>query len=272
MSRRVAAKKEHAGKIRAAMRPKSMPSSRSVLPKGLVDFFEDPSPTLLCQICPGTRERPRRMRVEHRRASSPDARSIAVLKGLRRFKALGLLCAFHEAMDGFALCGFRPPGEKALAPMLEIYPASDFEARTALFLPGGDEAWIIDGQKSERLYRSKDRWLVIGSAGFGALTTFLEGEHAGCVFLLVVQPWFNTLRPIARGFDHLIERITTDITGFLRLVRGYAVIRATDGDNYFFSSVEYLRDARARSINEGWYYKTNRNPRPGMHWPRFPRS
>ena len=74
------------------------------------------------------------------------------------------------------------------------------------------------------------------------LTTFLDGENAGNVYCLCPQPQFNILRPIARGFYLLLERIAKDPAAFLRLIRATVSFPGDDGYNYGYVPVEYLPD------------------------------
>ena len=39
---------------------------------------------------------------------------------------------------------------------------------------------------------------------------FLDGDDGGSVFVVTPQPWFNILRPIAKGFHALLSRIAQD--------------------------------------------------------------
>jgi hypothetical protein len=72
---------------------------------------------------------------------------------------------------------------------------------------------------------------------------FLEGENAGCVYFLTIEPPFNILKPIAKSFTLLLERIAKDPAAFLRLVRYYVSLRKTDGNNYGHIPMEYLSDS-----------------------------
>jgi hypothetical protein len=67
----------------------------------------------------------------------------------------------------------------------------------------------------------------------------LDGDHAGGVFFATPQPWFNILRPIAKGFNALLDRIAQDPAAFLRLTRATVVLQGADGDNYGLVPGEY---------------------------------
>jgi hypothetical protein len=67
----------------------------------------------------------------------------------------------------------------------------------------------------------------------------LDGDHAGSVFFATPQPCFNILRPIAKGFNALLDRIADDVAAFLRLVRAIVTLLGADGQNYGLVPIEY---------------------------------
>ncbi len=112
---------------------------------------------------------------------------------------------------------------------------------TGRYSPAGGRAWTMDLNKSKSLYRGSARWLAFAEidSGPACLTIFLDGDHAGSVFFATPQPWFNILRPIAKGFNALLDRIADDPAAFLRLVRATVALRGADGGNYGLVPIEY---------------------------------
>jgi hypothetical protein len=76
--------------------------------------------------------------------------------------------------------------------------------------------------------------------GPSCLTIFLDGENAGNVFLLNPEPKFNTLKPIAKTFNALLDRIAKDPAAFFKLTRAYVTLIGKDKQNYGHIPIEYI--------------------------------
>jgi len=85
---------------------------------------------------------------------------------------------------------------------------------------------------------------LLGSAPSQAGLSFLsslgnDAPIAGCIYYATPEPPFNILRPIAKGFNALLDRIANDIPAFLRLVRVAVSRRGVDGQNYGLIPIAY---------------------------------
>jgi hypothetical protein len=133
---------------------------------------------------------------------------------------------FYQQYNGF---NFEVKTKKGQFenPIFKLLSEEEIPAWTAHFQPGGKFAYAIDFNKSKSLYRSNHKWIIIATifTGYSALAMFLEGENCGKIFLIVPEPEFNILKPIARNFTHLLERISNDPAAFFKLVRAPIVIR-----------------------------------------------
>jgi hypothetical protein len=138
-------------------------------------------------------------------------------------------------------------------PLLELKPAESIASFTSQYELGGGLAWTIDLNKSKSLYRGSASWLAFAEidSGPACLTIFLDGDHAGGVFFLTPQPWFNILRPIAKSFHALLDRIAEDVPAFFRLVRATVSLCGADGDNYGMVPIEYRANRGTRSKRPG---------------------
>jgi hypothetical protein len=210
-------------------------------PRVFLDRFRDPSPALRAQFVAGSSEKPTRVRVEHRLGARPPKGSAAALAGTRRYAAARELLAFYGRYDGAAICATFDARYDETRPMLELLPAERIAEFTGRYGPDGDLGWTIDYNKSKRIYRGASPWIAFAEIDSGpmCLTMFLRGEHAGQVFYVAPQPRFNNLRPIAKGFFALLERVGRDPAAFMRLVRATVTLRGKDGDNYGLVPIDY---------------------------------
>jgi hypothetical protein len=193
------------------------------------------------------KEEPMTVRVKHGLGSLPNAEGRAYLETLHRHSALRELCSFYEEHDGSEFCRTHDSRYGEERPLLEFKPAASILPFTRRYQPGGDLDWTIDLNKSKSLYRGPQSWIAFAEidGGPGCLTIFLNGENAGNVYYVTPQPEFNILRPVAKGFYSLLERIARDPAAFLRLVRARVWLRGKDGDNYGYVAVEYVPDVES---------------------------
>jgi hypothetical protein len=211
------------------------------IPPQFLDRFADPSPSLRVQLDPSTDEKPQTIKVKHSLGERPSSDGRAFLKTLGKSSELKEFLEFYTKYDGFQFCWTLDSKSGKICPLIEFVPTENLASFTSRYLPGGDLAWIIDLNKSREMYRGSDRWLAFAEVNSGpaCLTIFLEGDQAGCVFFATPQPWFNILRPIAKGFHLLLRRFVDDVPAFMRLVRAYVSRRGADGRNYGLQPVEY---------------------------------
>jgi hypothetical protein len=170
--------------------------------------------------------------------------------GTKDLKKLAMMCTDHKTADfvefysrhnGFELATVVHPVNALKKTLLRQLPASDLGKFTKQYLPGGKLAWTIDLNKAKALYRGEHKWLAFAEVDGGpaCLTIFLDGENAGNVFLLNPQPHFNILKPIAKSYSLLLERIAKDPAAFFRLIRAYVTIERDDKQRYGYVPVEY---------------------------------
>jgi hypothetical protein len=158
-----------------------------------------------------------------------------------------LLSNFYESYlqcDGFTLGMPVFPSNLEKIPLLRQLSIKELIGLKKAYEQGGEYSWVIDLNKSRSLYRVKDRWypFALINAGPSCLTIFLDGEHAGKVFYLCPQPHFNILKPIAKSYDLLVERINKDPIRFFNKIRAYITVRGNDGSRYGYNLVEMIED------------------------------
>lgn len=218
--------------------------------KPILDRLRDPSPALLVKFMRESDETPQEIKTEHVLGSRPDTQSRGYLKSLEATPDLNEFVDFYNRHDGFQFCRTFHSRHKEVRPLLELKAAAGIDSFTNRYRPGGDLAWTMDLNKSQSLYRSSSNWLAFAeiASGPACLTIFLDGDHSGCVFFVTPQPSFNILRPIAKSFNALLDRIATDPAAFLRTVRARVTMRGIDGDNYGLIPMEYLSEATQQTI------------------------
>jgi hypothetical protein len=211
------------------------------VPNALLDRAADPSPSLRVKFSPESDEKPQTINVEHLLGAPPTGAGRHFLNTLVEYPALGELLDFYKKYNGMQFCRTFNSRYDEVRPLLELKPAESVASFTGRYSPGGDLAWTMDLNKSKSLYRGSARWLGFAEidSGPACLTIFLDGDHAGSVFFSTPQPWFNILRPIAKGFNALLDRIAGDVAAFLRLVRATVTLLGADGDNYGLVPIEY---------------------------------
>ncbi|HEY4785619.1 MAG TPA: hypothetical protein VIH57_06205 [Bacteroidales bacterium] len=149
---------------------------------------------------------------------------------------------FYSKYNGFSLGTPIFPKNTIKKTLLTQLAVSDLIGFTKQYLPNGEWAWTIDLNKVKSLYRSENKWLAFANVNGGptCLTIFLDGENAGKIFLLNPQPHFNILRPIAKTYNELLDRIAKDPAAFFKLVRAYLTIIGKDKLNYGYVPIEYI--------------------------------
>jgi len=212
-----------------------------MISSSFTDIFRHPSPALAAQFCKDSDETPTTVTVEHVLGTHPSPAGLEFLNTLSPHKPLSEFVAFYRDHDGVEFCRTFDSRFDEIRPLLEFKTAEGISEFTARYSPGGDLAWTMDLNKSKSLYRGSAPWIAFAEidSGPACLTTFLSGENAAFVFYATPQPEFNILRPIAKGFDALLERIATDIPAFLRLIRVTVTLEGADGDNYGLVPIEY---------------------------------
>jgi hypothetical protein len=208
--------------------------------KTFSDLLADPSPVLAAKFDPDDKNA----------LTIPIKNTIGLPINDRGYKYLPSVCkndrledfmAFYKLYDGLEL--FQPFGlpNCEQKPLLTFISASNLPKFRDAYAERGEWGWIINHNKSKAIYRGGEPWMPFARVGNGpaCLTIFLDGEHAGCVYLATPQPAFNILKPIAKSFSLLLERIAKDPAAFLRLVRAYVRIQRGDGYSYGYLPVEY---------------------------------
>jgi hypothetical protein len=215
--------------------------AQMAVPKAFLDRAADPSPSLRVKWWPESNEKPQTIKVEHLPGARPTGAGRNYLNSLPKSSTLCEFLDFYKKCNGMQICRTFNSMHDEVRPLLELKPVESFASFTGRYSPGGDRDWIMDLNKSKSLYRGSARWLAFAEVDSGpaCLTIFLDGDHAGSVFFATPQPWFNILRPIAKGFNMLLERIAADPAAFLRLVRATVTRRGADGDNYGLVPIEY---------------------------------
>ena len=213
-----------------------------IMPKQFLQLFSDPAPALRVKFdASDADEKAKIIPVQHRLGLANETSrkyldSIGSSVGLRKFRE------FYQKHNGAELCRTHDARCGQERPLLEFKPAESIVAFSKRYMSNGDLGWTIDLNKSKVLYRSSASWFAFAQidGGPACLTIFLDGENAGCVYYVTPQPSFNILRPIAKGFQPLLNRITKDLPAFMRLIRSTVSIRGIDGHNYGFVPVEYV--------------------------------
>ena len=215
--------------------------------RSFFDFFNDPAPALNVKFSNTPDEKPRKVLVKNRLGSSIDKKGYKYIESICKDDRLNGFLEFYIAHDGLEFCTPVYPDNLHKTPLFKLIPSVNVSNFNKQYIKGGKWAWAIDLNKSKTLYRGSENWIAFAEIDRGptCLTIFLTGENAGCVYLVTPQPAFNILKPIAKTFDLLLDRIAKDPAAFLRLVRSYVTMQGDDGQNYGFVPVEYLINSNA---------------------------
>jgi hypothetical protein len=219
-----------------------MKKMSSIKPKrNFYDLFKTDRPVLNVKFSVNSDELATEIEIENRLEKQIDLKGLTTLEKICLDSRLKDFIDFYSEYNGFSLGTVTSPKNPLQKPLLRQLPLSDLAKFTELYLPNGKWAWTIDLNKTKVLYRSEKKWLAFAEVDGGpaCLTIFLDGENAGSIFLLNPQPHFNILKPIAKSYSHLLERIAQDPAAFFKLTRAYVTIVGKDKQNYGHIPTEY---------------------------------
>jgi hypothetical protein len=210
--------------------------------KSFLDLFTDPSPALYAKFSTQSEEPPTKILLRNKLGTNIDKKGKRYLEDLCKDPRLSEFLDFYTTNDGFEFCTPFSPANVYEKPGIRLISSLNLAKFNSQYLKGGEWAWTIDLNKSKEFYRGDCSWIAFAEidGGPACLTIFLHGENAGCVYYVTPQPHFNILKPIAKSFNLLLERIAKDPAAFLRLVRSYVSLRKPDGYNYGYVPIEYL--------------------------------
>ena len=213
--------------------------------KTFLELFDDSSPYLSVKFSNTPEEKSKKVFVTNNLCTSIDKKGKKVLENMCKDIRLDVFFEFYSVHDGLDFCIPVFPETYFKKPLLKLIPSSDILNFNKQYTKGGKWAWIIDLNKSKDIYRGSDSWIAFAEIAGGptCLTIFLTGENTGCVYLVMPQPRFNILKPIAKSFDLLLARIAKDPAAFFRLVGAYVTKKGEDGQNYGLVPVEYVSNS-----------------------------
>ena len=210
--------------------------------RNFYDLFKKARPVLNVKFSVNADETPTEVFIENLLGRKTDMNDHIELARMCRDERLKDFVSFYSDYDGFNLATPIIPRNAVNKTLLRQLPASDILKFTNQYLPGGKWAWTIDLNKTKAIYRAESKWLAFAEVDGGpaCLTIFLDGENAGKVFLLNPQPHFNILKPIAKTYTDLLNRIAKDPAAFFKMTRTYVTIVGKDKQNYGHVPVEYI--------------------------------
>lgn len=208
------------------------------------DLFDSRQPSLQVKFNINSDEKPTTIKIENKLQPQSGSKAKEFLNTISNDANVKELLDFYELYDGFELGTPIAPKNCIKKASLRQLSAASINEFTKQYLPGGKWAWTIDFNKSKAIYRGDDSWIAFAEIGEGpaCLTMFLEGDNAGQVFLLMPQPHFNILKPVAKSYNLLLERIAKDPAAFFRIVRAYVTMEGSDGLNYGHLPISYIDD------------------------------
>jgi len=206
------------------------------------DLFGDSKPILKVRFDVNSNNETTEVEVQNLINQQIDNKGIEALKAKCSHTALEELIEFYSSYNGFILGRPVFPEEAIKTPVIRLLPVAELSEFTKLYQPNGDRAWVMDYNKSKSIYRAGSEWLAFAEIerGSACLTIFLEGENAGKVFLATPEPRLNILKPIAKSFNELLQRIAKDPAAFFRLLGAHITIVGKDSQNFGYSPVEYI--------------------------------
>jgi len=206
------------------------------------DLFYPTKPFLKVKFNINSEEEAKEVQIDNKLEKNVDKKGLTKLLEICTDDRLNDFVDFYSKYNGFTLGTAMTPNNVVKKPLLKQLPVSDLTKFTEQYLPNGNLAWTIDYNKTKELYRSEHKWLVFAEVDGGpaCLTIFLTGENTGNVFLANPEPRFNTLKPIAKTFSALLDRIAKDPAAFFKLTRAYVTLGGKDNQNYGHVPVEYL--------------------------------
>lgn len=210
--------------------------------RNFYDLFKTDKPVLNVKYNVNSDELATEVQIENKLEKQVDVKGLMTLEKICSDSRLKDFLDFYSQYNGFSLGTALSPKNSLSIPLLRQLALSDLAKFTELYLPNGKWAWTIDLNKTRVLYRNEQKWLAFAEVGSGpaCLTIFLDGENAGGVFLLNPQPHFNVLKPIAKSYNLLLERIAKDPVAFFKLTRAYVTIVRKDKQNYCYVPIEYI--------------------------------
>ena len=214
-----------------------MPIKRTFL-----DLFVPARPLLKVKFNINSDEEATDVRIENKLENTVDKKGLTKLLEICTDSRLNDFVDFYSNYNGYILGKAITPTNALQKPLLRQLSVSELTNFTKQYLPNGKLAWTIDYNKTKELYRDKHKWLAFAEVDGGpaCLTIFLEGENTGNVFLANPEPRFNTLKPIAKTFNALLDRIAKDPAAFFKLTRAYVTLIGKDNQNYGHLPVEYF--------------------------------
>ena len=217
------------------------------LPKRtFTDLFNDQLPALHIKFdVKSTEESPITVIIQNKLYKQADPKGSTYINSICLHEKLKEFADFYQTYDGFELATPVEPRNAVKVPLLKQLAASTIKSYTEQYLPGGKFGWTIQHNAQstiKSLYQGTDKWIVFAQIDDGpaCLTTFLEGENAGNIFILMPEPRFNVLKPIAKGFNAFLDRIAKDPAAFLKLIRASVRINKDDGFRYGYVPIEYF--------------------------------
>lgn len=209
-----------------------------------VRFFNQPKPILKVKFDEGdVTEDSIDVLIRNGVRLSGKPKDLSGIKWLDQLDDAYELKAFYTWINEARLFIPRRPWSCESTPLVHFLKPERIEKITELYQPGGKLAHIIDLHKSRKIYRSNDKWIVfalICGSRPTCLTTFLDGEHAGSIFYLTMDPSLDFLKPIAKSFNSLLAKIQKDPVKFLQLVDAQVPVSRKDGFSYTYRPIEYI--------------------------------
>jgi len=210
--------------------------------RNFLDLFKTDKPVLKAKFDINSDELALEIEIENKIEKQTDLKALTTFENICVDSRLKDFLDFYSEYNGFSLGMAVSPKNSIKKPLLRQLPLSDLTRFTELYLPNGKWAWTIDLNKTKAIYRGEHKWLAFAEVegGPACLTIFLNGDNAGSVFLLNPQPHFNILKPIAKTYNKLLERIAKDPAAFFKLTRAYVTIVGKDKQNYGYVPIEYI--------------------------------
>lgn len=210
--------------------------------RNFLDLFNTDNSILKVKFNVHSDEEPTEVHIENTLGKKTDTDDLIELASICTDQKLKDFVEFYSKHDGFNLATPTSPKNSLKKTLLRQLSVSDLMKFTNQYLPNGEWAWTIDLNKTKALYRGEHKWLAFAEVDGGpaCLTIFLDGENAGSVFLLNPQPHFNILKPIAKTYTDLLNRIAKDPAAFFKLTRAYVTLIGKDKQNYGHVPLEYV--------------------------------
>ena len=207
-----------------------------------LDLFYPARPFLMVKYNINSDEQATEVQIENKLENNVYKKELTKLLEICTDSRLNDFVDFYSKYNGFILGTAITPTNAIKKPLLRQLPVSELTKFTGQYLPNGKLAWTIDYNKTKKLYRGEHKWLAFAEVDGGpaCLTIFLDGQNAGNIFLANPEPRFNTLKPIAKTFTALLDRIAKDPAAFFKLTRAYVTLTGKDKQNYGHVPVEYI--------------------------------